>query len=255
MSIISFDHKPVPNLPHYILGSGIGLLLFLGLLLSVLFLPVVSNWDLAVSTAIQQFRTPELDRIMVGITMLADTRVGTIIVSLIVVGLCIMRRWWLGVHLASVAISASLTVSICKSLMARARPELIDGLLISFSFPSGHSCTAALVSGLLALLFAYRREALSRYVIYGVAALIAITIAFSRVYLLAHWPSDVMAGLSLGFALIVTFAWQLHVGMTMQIPFMKRLLMGSAVIVFAAYLIMNFSDQAPRYGLVMQAAS
>ncbi|NND92390.1 MAG: phosphatase PAP2 family protein [Granulosicoccus sp.] len=248
MSIVSFEHQPVLNLPRYILGGVISLVVFAGLLLAVLFFPGMSAADQVLSDWVQQLRNPLLDRGLLVLTLMGDFRNGMTIVACVVLALFGMRRWWLGFHLSCVALSAMLSVSILKSVIERSRPGLIDGTYDSFSFPSGHACTAALVAGLVALLAAYRKPAASRYAIYAIAAVIAAAIAFSRVYLLAHWPSDVLAGLALGYLLIVAFAWQLHIGMTLQLRYRVPLLMALCVVA-CLHVALVYSDQAVRYGI------
>ena len=68
------------------------------------------------------------------------------------------------------------------------------------SFPSGHSSLSAVIYLTLAVLLSrlLERRALRVYVI-GVAALLTLTIGISRVALGVHYPSDVLAGWTLGF--------------------------------------------------------
>jgi undecaprenyl-diphosphatase len=185
---------------------------------------------------------------MLLVTLLGDNRLAMLIVTMVVIGLFSVHRWWLGLHLVSVGLCAMLSVSVLKTVIGRVRPVINDGALHSLSFPSGHACAAALITGLLALLLAYRQKAFTRYAIYIVAALLASLIAYSRVHLLAHWPSDVVAGLMLGYALIVAFAWQLHAGSVLNYRY-KWPLAATSCFVMIAYVAFNFSSQAPRYGL------
>src|SRR3954451_20748735 len=66
-----------------------------------------------------------------------------------------------------------------------------------FSFPSDHATVAGAVA--VGLLFANRRWGI-------VAAVLAIFMAFTRVYVGAHYPGDVIAGLALG-GLVATAGW------------------------------------------------
>lgn len=100
--------------------------------------------------------------------------------------------------MGAMALSFLLGNVIIKNLVARPRPFAVDAsvmLLIpqpgEYSFPSGHTLngfTAATV------IFLYYKKT-------GVFALLfAGAIAFSRMYLFVHYPTDILAGLLLGIA-------------------------------------------------------
>lgn len=99
---------------------------------------------------------------------------------------------------------------ILKPFVARIRPYDVNtavSLLIAkpldFSFPSGH--TAASFTSFSALLFATRDMKNKKYRIWlcAMTAVLALLIAFSRLYLYVHYPTDVLAGALLG----MMFGW------------------------------------------------
>jgi len=95
-------------------------------------------------------------------------------------------------------------VWISKVLYDRSRPP--DALVSTTgdSFPSGHSATAAVVAIGLVLVFASISK--SRWHWFAVAAGWAMVMAASRVYLRAHWFTDVIAGAAVGAAVAFTIA-------------------------------------------------
>ncbi|WP_156842374.1 phosphatase PAP2 family protein [Novosphingobium aquimarinum] len=84
-----------------------------------------------------------------------------------------------------------------KLLVGRPRPEIVPHLMDAGgnSFPSGHSFNAAVVYIAIALAFAAISPRQSvRITVVATALVISALIAWSRVWLGVHWPSDVIAG-------------------------------------------------------------
>jgi len=112
--------------------------------------------------------------------------------------------------------------SLLKLLFARPRPDVFPPLVVehSYSFPSGHTMSATAVYGLWALLLWQRR----RYGWAVAAGLWVPLVALSRVYLGAHYPSDVLASLALGTIWLV-IVWFTRTGQHVN-PTKKTLVSG-----------------------------
>jgi membrane-associated phospholipid phosphatase len=106
------------------------------------------------------------------------------------------RRWLLPLL---VCVPGGMLVNVAvKHLVHRARPHFDDPLLTlaSYSFPSGHTVGATLFYGFLAfLLLAHVRRPAWRKAIVGVAVVMVLLVAFSRVYLGVHYFTDVAAAM------------------------------------------------------------
>ncbi|MBL6612405.1 MAG: phosphatase PAP2 family protein [Alphaproteobacteria bacterium] len=94
-----------------------------------------------------------------------------------------------------------LRASLFKYLYGRPRPDFaIAGIdVLSNSFPSGHtsvSTTTYLV--IAALLSRSQHSRHANATVFAIAATLCLLIGLSRIYLGAHWPSDVLAGWMLG---------------------------------------------------------
>jgi undecaprenyl-diphosphatase len=101
------------------------------------------------------------------------------------------------VLLALTVAGAWLVEGAIKSLVGRPRPEIVPHLTEAggASFPSGHAFNSAVVYIAIALAFATlsARESV-RLTVIGTAIVLSLVVAWSRVWLGVHFPSDVLAG-------------------------------------------------------------
>lgn len=150
--------------------------------------------------ALQELHTPLLNRIMIFITKLGDEGIFWLVVAVLLLLFKKTRKCGLTI-LVSMAVCYLLGNMFLKNVIARPRPCSIDPsvpLLIptpgEYSFPSGHTLhgfTAA-----TAIFLHYKKP--------GIAALVlAALIAFSRMYLFVHFPTDILAGMILGIGVAV----------------------------------------------------
>ena len=103
--------------------------------------------------------------------------------------------------------------NVMKWLIGRPRPEIVPHLTEAGgnSFPSGHSFGSAMIYIGMALAFASLSNRHSvRYTLVGAAMIISAMIAWSRVMLGVHYPSDVVAGWMGGAAWAFTAAALLY---------------------------------------------
>lgn len=136
-----------------------------------------------------------LDFIMPKITLLGDAGLVWIVISVILISNKKYRKIGFSCILALI-ISALFTDVTIKQFIQRARPITqypITNPLIkipsTFSFPSGHTSSSFAAAWVL-----YRR--MDKYkVLY---LILAVAIAFSRMYLYVHYPSDVIGGILVG---------------------------------------------------------
>ncbi len=153
------------------------------------------EFELQILYAINNLHNPILDKIMVGITSLADG--GIIWIALAILLLCIKKTRKCGfLMLISMFLGVIIGNGILKNLVARGRPCWVDPnipLLIpnpkDYSFPSGHTLASLEAS---VMIFLHNKK-------WGtVCLIISMLIAFSRMYLFVHFPTDILGGAILG---------------------------------------------------------
>jgi undecaprenyl-diphosphatase len=157
--------------------------------------------DVAVANLLYGLRTPLLDRVMMTASALGDGGQRTAVTVLVTLYLAWRRRFRWALAFALVMAGAAAATPVFKTAFHVARPSALYSGADAYSFPSGHATSAAalyLTLGWMASRALARRW---RPAVWIVALAAILVTAVSRVYLGAHWPSDVIAGMALGAAL------------------------------------------------------
>lgn len=182
--------------------SLVGLLGGLAFIYPQLLLPA----DTAVFHRLQDLRSPIVDSLMVGLTQLGDPEVVWPLSITICLYLAVIAksRAAAAVWALSVASAASIN-SLIKWLVARSRPTTLDYEGFSaFSFPSGHATVTLTLYGVVAVLLWREVAPQMRKILALTLILFGAAIAVSRLYLGAHWFSDVFASSLLASAIVAT---------------------------------------------------
>jgi undecaprenyl-diphosphatase len=110
--------------------------------------------------------------------------------------------------LLTLAVAMFMALRRLKDAFERTRPDLVPhgSYVASASFPSGHSMMAAVVYLTLgALLARVEPDGRVKVFVLGMAILLTLLVGLSRVYLGVHWPTDILAGWTLGAAWALLF--------------------------------------------------
>ncbi len=159
----------------------------------------MNAWELTILHWLREhLQCPWLDKAMPLVSSLADGGIVWILLAVGLLGFAHTRRAGLSVGLA-LLMGVLVGNLVLKNLVGRVRPYDVDPTVLllvdrltDFSFPSGH--TLASFGAATALTVRYRRVGAGALVLAGL-------IAFSRLYLFVHYPTDVLVGALLGVGL------------------------------------------------------
>lgn len=189
--------------PRTLITLGIGLLLCAVVAVIAVTYPALASADEGLSKTIIGFRE------ITGTTELAFFAnyvgggvLGTwVIPAVTAIIIVLLRRPWGAAYFLAASIASAVLVQLLKSLVARPRPADILVQADFGSFPSGHTANAATITVALSLIFGWR-------ILVGIGSVWVVFMAFSRILLGAHWPTDTIAGAMLGVA-VALLVWPL----------------------------------------------
>lgn len=156
---------------------------------------MITEIDFAILNFIQTLRTPFGDFFMTLVTMLGNG--GAVWIAITVIMTCIPKYRKIGIVMGvTFVLNVIVYGLILKPLVARPRPfiqnpafELLINAPGGFSFPSGHTASSFTA---VTTLFCFKHK------LWIPTGILAVLIAFSRLYLYVHFPSDVLAGIVIG---------------------------------------------------------
>jgi len=240
-----------------------GLYLTIGAILTIffvsIFIKILKNYfnhaklvqfDLRVINLFSTFRYEKLNHQALFITYLAKGEVvvvGIIVISLILI---LIKKWRFLKALLISVLGGELFVWIIKNLIDRPRPPLVNAIVneTTYSFPSGHTFVAIAFYGLLGyFIIQSERNKFVKIISLFLISILIILIGLSRVYLGAHWPSDVLASLVSGAAwLSILITWLKIKNKFIPLPksknqFKKITIIISSLLLISAWLIFIIS--------------
>ncbi|GLI32772.1 MAG: VTT domain-containing protein [Syntrophales bacterium] len=204
---------------------------FFGVLQDVMAKDPLVVADQAVYHFLQSLRTPWVDNAFVGVTELGDSFVNIALFCTVLLVLLVKRCRRAATFWALAALGGLLGVQLLKWAIHLPRPVAIYHGASAYGFPSGHTTMSVILYGFLAILLARRLTGAWRLGLFSSVVLISFVIGFSRLYLGAHWLSDVLGGYFVGtsWTAFMGIAWLK--GADDEIP--RRLLASTVVLVIA----------------------
>ena len=229
-----------------LLAAGACLLPLVALLLGW---QALDHLDQGLMTVIQAHRHSAMDHVMVLVTRLGDFRTQLIAGVLLVGLLALTRQWRAALFATGVLLGTALSNVALKWLLARARPDILLAPLPTFSLPSGHTSAAFAFFLTLGILAGRGQPVRWRLTWLLLVSLPAMAIAFSRVYLGVHWPTDILAGALLAGTLCAASLAlvQRHTPLTTLPPRVWRIILPPCLGVLAAAALWNLAPALQRY--------
>lgn len=210
---------------NYIVNKKISIVFALLLVIAILVSYAASKFtvlplDLKSYHELREEASPPFNMLMLGVSFLGD---GTIATALVIfaVAIFVLRRQWLEALFMLATTSNVLITFALKELIHRTRPfpiaENVGGYLQGanqYSYPSGHVLFFVVFFGFFAYLAWLHFAGYIKVVVISICAALIILIGPSRIFLGAHWATDVAGGYIIGsiwlFILIFAYQWAKH---------------------------------------------
>lgn len=176
-------------------GAGWG---FLGVLHDVLTRDPLVLADQSAYHFFQALRTPWADHLFVAITEFGDSFVNLCLAGAVLLVLLAKRCYRTAVFWTIAVFGGMGGVQLLKWMAHLPRPTTLYHGISAYGFPSSHTTMSVVIYGFLAILLARGTSGTLRWGLFVLVFLFSFFIAISRLYLGAHWLSDVLGGFFIG---------------------------------------------------------
>ena len=197
----------VPRLAVGIVGVA-ALIVGLGLLAMLVQDQEVNALDVYASPFVHSFASPAMDVLMTSASVLGSVPSLLLLAAATAVVALLRRRPGLAAIIAVASVGVIVVNELLKQVVARPRPKLDWAAVFpDFSFPSGHTMDSIVVLAAIAFvawaLFGRRVGVVAT----TVAIALALLIGVSRIYLGAHYLTDVIGGYLAGALWLIAVLW------------------------------------------------
>lgn len=194
--------------------------------------------DLWVHELMRALRNPLADRPLAALASLGDEQVLAPVSLLVLAYLCWRKRWMAAGHwLAALAFGLALTAWLGASVDIPKPPSVSSG----FGFPSIAVTMSTIIFGFFAVLIARELPGRTRVWPYLVSGIVVALIGFARLYLGAHWLSDVIGGMLFGLV------WLLVLGIAYRRRFNRSFWVKPVAWLFYGVFAVAAMWYAPRH--------
>lgn len=171
------------------------------------------HFDTEVLNFVNRHSTPLLVKIMLVITFFGSTKF-FFPAYIIMVGLLLWKhKKIIALEIAVIAGGSTLMMFLLKDFFHRHRPNSIFGNeLVSYSFPSGHSVSSLIFCGIISyIVWTTNISNLKKFSITLLLLLYALLVGTSRIILMVHYATDVIAGYCFAIAWLIISFWVMKI--------------------------------------------
>lgn len=184
--------------------------------------------DHSIHDLMWSLRNPLADRLMAGLASLGDAPVLGTAAAVALVYLLWRRRWMAASHWMAALVFGLVLTALLEAAIDMPRPPTAPA---GFGFPSVAVTMTTITFGFFAVLIARELPGRTRVWPYLLAGVATTVVGFARLYLGAHWPSDLIGGTLFGllWLLVLGIAYRRHVARSFWMRPLAWLFYGSFV--------------------------
>lgn len=227
-------------------------ILFLVVLYHVATSGVCVSLNYSIYHLLSSLRSPWMYNIAILVTMFGDAEMLLIGSGIVFLWLTWKRYWYVAAHWVGIVVVTGAVLSGMKFFMYSPRPgDILFGSFTS-SFPSAHVALCLSFYGFLAVIIARELQAAKRYLPYMVVGILVSMVAFTRIYLGAHWLSDILGSilLSLVILFVVTISYCRRHKFHFSGAKFALVVSGIFIVVWLGYSAVKFKYDVKAYSLI-----
>ncbi len=170
---------------------------------SVMSQGLLTSWNHSILFFLRSLRSPAVDPSFIIFTIIGDPKVILGVFIILLFWFFGIRAYRTAVHWGVLGILAFGGTEVFKIIVHSPRPWGLWLTPSGYSFPSGHTALSAIILGFFAVLVARELKKPQQWIPYTLVTLLVLTIAVSRLYLGAHWLTDVIGAMFFAMAVVM----------------------------------------------------
>jgi membrane protein DedA with SNARE-associated domain/membrane-associated phospholipid phosphatase len=168
----------------------------------------ILNIDPQIKSLMTNIYNPVVYKVMLAIGYLGDKFVIFPTIGIMVLYLTFHKAIKLRLYLISITITAAATIGLTKHIFGRIRPMPETTIFLeNFSFPSGHILLSTALLCFIMTIICHNKKSIARVSYYQLTSLFLCCITFARIYIGAHWFSDVLVSSIIGFIIASIYSF------------------------------------------------